>query len=173
MFMEDKYTDSYYDSIAKGYEELHGEEQLRKLNVIKNYFSPKEHNKLLDVGCGSGISTRFFSCKRTGIDPSEELIKIAREKDPFGKYFVGFAENLPFKDNFFDYVISLTAIQNFKDITKGLSEIYRVGKKYSVLSFLKKINSQKRNLIEQEIKKLFKITKMVEQEKDIIFICEK
>ena len=81
------------------------------------------------------------------------------------------AENLPFKDSSFDVVISITAIQNFHDIEKGLKEIRRVGKDRFVLSFLKR--SPKKDIITKNIKKLFKVVKEIEEEKDIIFIAKK
>ena len=56
--------DNYYDAIAEGYDELHKAEQLQKLerafiegckfDLFSNVKS------ILDVGCGTGISTDFF-----------------------------------------------------------------------------------------------------------------
>jgi len=160
---------NYYDKIAPGYEELHGQEQLKKLNLIAQYINPKLSDTLLDVGCGSGISTRFWKCKRFGIDPSEELIKLAREKDKDGDYLIGTAEKLPFPGNSFDFVISITAVHNFNDIGKALNEIKRVAKNKIVLSILKK--SQKIGEIKQLISGLFTIEKEINEEKDIILIC--
>lgn len=175
----------YYDSIAQGYDELHSEEQLKKLNIIKQEvikliinqkINAADNSNFLDVGCGSGISTEFFSCfdwikNKTGIDPSEELIKIAKAKNQKTKYFVGRAESLPFKNEEFDFIVSLTAIQNFDDAEKGLKEIKRVGKNSTVfaLSFLKR--SPKKEVILQSIKQIFKIKEIIEEDKDIIVIC--
>jgi len=101
----------YYNSISKGYDELHAEEQLKKLNIIKQNIKLNQDEKFLDVGCGSGISTEFFDWvkDKTGIDPSEELIKIAKQKNSKTRYILGRAESIPFKNNEFDFVISLTA----------------------------------------------------------------
>ena len=46
----------YYNQISKGYDELHGLEQLNKLNVIKNNLNIKNNDLLLDAGCGTGRS---------------------------------------------------------------------------------------------------------------------
>jgi len=64
----------YYDETAKGYEELHGEEQRKKLRIISDYLNVKNDDKLLDVGCGPGYTSEFFNCKIMGIDPSQELL---------------------------------------------------------------------------------------------------
>ncbi len=158
----------YYDYIADGYDELHEEEQLAKCRLISRYFD-KENKRILDVGCGTGIATAFFKCD-TGIDPSEKLLEKAEEKFPGTLFIECAAEDLPFEDNEFDAVISVTAIQNFENIEKGLSEIKRVGKEF-VLTFLKK--SEKKDVIEALINSIFSVEKRVEEEKDIIFLCAK
>lgn len=157
---------SYYDEIAEGYEELHKEEQLKKLAIIKKYLKPKASDKLLDVGCGTGITTEPWHCKRYGIDPAKKLLARARQKNKI-KYKLAPAEKIPYPDNFFDIVISITAIQNFRNIEKGLKEIKRVGKNKFVLSFLKK--SRKAGKIKELINKYFTIKKVIEEDKDLIF----
>ncbi|MFH1439948.1 MAG: methyltransferase domain-containing protein [Candidatus Woesearchaeota archaeon] len=153
----------YYNQISKGYNELHKEEQFKKLNIINKHLKVKKTDKLLDVGCGTGISSDF-DCKVTGIDPSKELLKQNK-----GKTILGKAENLPFKDNSFDIVIAVTSIHNFDDIENGLKEIKRVGKDKFIFSILKR--SKKFNEINSLLNKHFKVNKAIEEEKDIIFFC--
>jgi len=157
---------TYYDEISNSYDELYEEEQLKKLNLIKSKTSIKEEDKLLDVGCGTGISTSFFKCNATGIDPSEKLLVIAKEKNPGPFYQKANAEKIPFKDKSFDVVISITALQNLDFIEQGLNEIKRVGKNNFIFSFLKK--SQKAREIMNTIKNTFSIIEVLEEEKDII-----
>ena len=76
------------------------------------------------------------------------------------------AEDIPFADNSFDIVISITAIQNFNDIEKGLREIKRVGTGEYVLSYLKK--SKKAKMIKGLIERIFNVQEVVEEEKDMI-----
>ena len=159
---------NYYDTIAKGYEELHKEEQLNKLKIIKKYLKVNPEDKLLDVGCGTGLTTSCWKCKCYGIDPSKKLLKIAKEKYKAIIFKQAPAEKIPFKDNFFDIVISVTALQNFADVEKSLSEIKRVGKDKFILTFLKR--SAKKERLDQLIKKYFKVKKIIEEEKDFIYI---
>jgi demethylmenaquinone methyltransferase/2-methoxy-6-polyprenyl-1,4-benzoquinol methylase len=159
---------NYYDEIAQGYEELHREEQLKKIEIIKKILKLKKTDKLLDVGCGTGLTTEPWNCSRYGIDPSKKLLERARQKNKI-EYKQAQAEDIPYPDRFFDIVISITAIQNFQDIEKGLKEIKRVGKDGFVLSFLKR--SPKKEFIEKKIKELFFVKNVVEEEKDIIFFC--
>lgn len=107
-----------------------------------------------------------------GVDPSEGLLKLAKRKFNYHenvKLIKASAESMPFTDSEFDVVISLTAIQNFSSIEKGLSEICRVGKKKFVLTYLKR--SKKRQEIEHLIKKIFSAygIERHEEEKDVIF----
>ncbi len=127
----------YYDEISKGYDELYGKEQLEKLNKIKKYI---KKGSLLDVGAGTGISTRFFEdiCECTALDPSEEMLNHYN-----GKKVVGKAEELPFKDKSFDNVICVTALHHC-DIDKAIKEMLRVVKKDGVVivTLLKKSNKE-------------------------------
>ena len=158
---------NYYNSISESYNELHREEQLSKIRLIKDNLKIKNQDLLLDVGCGTGIFAEEFNCIKIGINPSIEMLK--QGKNAF--YIQAYAENLPFKDNSFDVVISVTAIHNFKNIKRGLEEIKRVSRKNVVLSILKK--SAKINEIKDNIQKLFKITKTIEENQDIIFFAKR
>lgn len=156
-----------YNDLAPGYDQLYEEEQLKKLKIIKENLEIKKIDKLLDVGCGTGISCQF-DCDVTGIDPSEELLKIAEKKLPHVQFTKAYAESLPYNDNSFDVVISVTAIHNFENFEKGLEEIKRVGKERFALTVLKK--AEKFNEIKNKIESLFAVKKVIEEDKDFIFI---
>src|SRR3989344_7553058 len=48
----------YYNKIAKSYNELHEKEQLEKTRIILKFIKPS--GLLLDIGAGTGISTKPF-----------------------------------------------------------------------------------------------------------------
>lgn len=157
---------SYYDEIARGYEELHAEEQQSKINLIKQHFVPGKDKKLLDVGCGTGLTTVCWPCEAYGIDPAPKLLERARKGAVYKR---AAAESIPFQDSSFDVVTSITALQNFHDLDTALHEIRRVGKDFFILSFLKR--SPRRNEIMELITKYFRIEKEIEEAKDIIIFC--
>lgn len=152
---------TYYDSIAPGYNELHKEEQLNKLKIIKDNLEINKSDKLLDVGCGTGFSLDYFDCDFTGLEPNKKMAGNNK------KIIIGKADNLPFENNSFDIVISVTAIHNFDNIEKGLKEIKRVGKNKFAFSVLKKSKSFEK--IKKLIYQLFNVKKEIEEQKDFIF----
>jgi len=85
---------NYYDAIASGYDELHGEEQRKKVDVIRKALDGFSFSSVLDIGCGTGISMEGWACGVTGIDPSEKLIEKAKAKG-FAVQ-VASAEEIPF-----------------------------------------------------------------------------
>jgi len=153
----------YYNSIADGYDELHREEQLKKIRILRDNLDIKETDYLLDVGTGTGFALELFNCKKIGIDPSSELLKKAKYSVIKGK-----AEKIPFPDKTFNIVISVTAIHHFEDIEKSLKEIKRVCKDRVGFSLLKK--SKDFEKIKELIKKYFKIEKEIDEDKDLILI---
>ncbi|MBN1502791.1 class I SAM-dependent methyltransferase [Candidatus Woesearchaeota archaeon] len=154
-----------YNNLAKSYNELHKEEQLNKLRIIKNHIDIKKSDRLLDVGCGTGISFGLFNCNCYGIDPSKELVK---QYNGEAKITIAEAESIPYPDNFFDIIISVTAMHNFEDIKKAIEEIRRVGKDKFAFSVLK--NSKNYFEIRELLENNFKIKKIIEERKDLVFI---
>jgi len=155
---------TYYDSIADGYDELHKEEQLNKLRIIKENLGDVG-SSLLDVGCGTGFSLDLFNVeKKIGLDPSKELLKYCKHQT-----ICASAESIPFPDNSFDTVICVTAVHNFDDMAKGLSEIRRVAKRSVAISVLRK--SEKFDDIQREVRRLFKVDKELNERFDRIFFC--
>lgn len=144
----------YYNEIAKGYDELYKEEQLNKISIIKKHIKPK--GLLLDIGAGTGISTRAFEDQAVciALDPSIEMLKQYK-----GLKVVAKAEHLPFKDSTFNAIVSVTALHH-ADIDQALKEIKRVSKKDAqlALTILKKSNVQLKDF------------KRIKEQKDYIYI---
>jgi len=89
----------------------------------------KSADKVLELGCGTGLFTRKVHAA-TGAsiiatDLSEELLQEARKKFPEGDFRVADAMNLDFPDNSFDVVFGSSIIHHL-DMDKSLQEIFRV-----------------------------------------------
>jgi len=155
----------FYDGTASGYNELYGREQARKLAIVKSNVRIRPETRLLDVGCGTGLSSDF-GCFVVGVDPSIELIKLNPNKKVRG---VG--EKLPFKDNSFDFVVSLTAIHNFTDYESAIMEMARVSRHYIIIGLLKRAKGYEE--IAVAIRRKLRVEKTISEEKDTLFFCAK
>ncbi len=151
--------DDYYSTIASSYNELYGEEQKGKFELISRHLKLKP--LILDVGCGTGIVD--FGARTVGIDPSIGLLM----EHP-GLRVCACAEALPFKSKVFSSAISLTVLHH-TDINKAIAEIKRVSKRDAVYAFtvLKKAKNAKS--IVSKLKSSFSLLE-IEGNKDIILV---
>ncbi len=65
-----------------------------------------EPGRTLDVACGTGFLTRHLRGRVTGLDQSENMIEIARERIPSADFVQADAIPLPFEDAAFDRVFT-------------------------------------------------------------------
>lgn len=83
----------------------------------------------LDAGCGAGMAAALsasLGASVCGLDASEALLDIARERTPGGDFRQGDLEALPFEDNSFDVVTGFNSFQYAGDATQALREAGRV-----------------------------------------------
>ena len=108
---------------------------LPMIKNLKKFYKLKDDCKILDIGCGKGYF--LFDFKKFmpnsdvyGLDISDYALQNAKEevKD---KITLGHAKSLPWEDNYFDLVISITTLHNLYayDLEKALKEMERVGQK--------------------------------------------
>ncbi len=85
--------------------------------------------RLFDAGCGGGgasvLATRRGAII-SGLDASDTLITIARERIPQADFRVGDLEALPFSEKAFDVVIAALSVQYCSDPIAALRELKRV-----------------------------------------------
>ena len=62
--------------------------------------------RTLDVACGTGFLTRHVRGAIVGVDQSERMLEIARERVPDGEFVSADALELPFADGSFDRVLT-------------------------------------------------------------------
>jgi SAM-dependent methyltransferase len=86
--------------------------------------------RVLEVGCGTGdyvIALQALTeCSACGIDPSEQMIAIARRRSEAVEFVIGPAETLPFADDRFDFVYSVDVIHHVADPAVAIAEAFRV-----------------------------------------------
>jgi len=101
---------------------------------MASHYKLKPGQRILDVGCGMAHLLYEFSqvvpgIEVKGIDISDYALKHAKEEIRDSLQY-GKAQEIPFEDNFFDLVISLTTLHNLKvfDLKKAVQDIERVSK---------------------------------------------
>jgi ubiquinone/menaquinone biosynthesis C-methylase UbiE len=62
--------------------------------------------RTLDVACGTGWLTQHLRGEIVGLDASEAMLEIARERVPHGEFVAGDALELPFDDGSFDRMLT-------------------------------------------------------------------
>ncbi len=97
--------------------------------VMLNLCGELDGHDVLDLGCGEGRFARMVAARGaavTGIDPTESLIAAARIRHPDGNYLLGRAEELPFRDESFDLVISYVTLVDIEGYAPAIREMARV-----------------------------------------------
>ena len=129
-----------------------GVHRIWKKNLI-NMMNPSLNSNLIDVACGTGDIGKLFldntvtDLAVTCIDPNKGMI--AKGKEKLNKYknidwIIAPAEKLPISNNTFDFYTISFGLRNTKNISKALSEAYRVlkpGGRFLCLEFSKIQNS--------------------------------
>ena len=139
-----------FDSISFEYDLLNGimtfNGHKRWKNNILNIAKKLKPKNALDIATGTAdIAINLASisdCKVVGVDISEQMLNVGRKKitkmklDEYVRLETGDAENLNFKDNYFDLITIGFGVRNFQDLEKGLRESFRVLNKNGTLIIL-------------------------------------
>ena len=126
-----------------------------EISMFADMLSPMRGQRLLDIGCGSGKSIEPFlnlGLQISGIDPSPYMLDIAEKKFKNKvDLFRGFAEDLPFEDNSFEYSSLFTSLEFTELPAKAIEEACRVTKdkifvgvlnKYAPMNMIRMIKSK-------------------------------
>ena len=123
----DRY-DSWFDTppgrLVKQYES----------RLLLELLAPLAGEKILDAGCGTGIFTQGVldsGAVVTGVDLSAPMLKKAVHRGPETGFTCACADmlSLPFPDNYFDRVFSMTAVEFVADAGQAVAELSRVTRK--------------------------------------------
>lgn len=99
-----------------------------KIQEFIETIRPYLKGKTCDVGCGEGYVTAEINkiVPTTGLDISNDALRIARNLFPNIDFIQGDILNLPFKDNSFDTIVAVEFIEHVIDTKKMFSEFKRV-----------------------------------------------
>lgn len=106
------------------------------LDLVVRSAKVKDSSKVLDIGCGTGLLSlkllQEYGCSITGIDISEEMLAIFKNKikelglDQKINCRLMDIDSLNFKNNTFDLAVSSVVLHHLKDKLKALKKIYKL-----------------------------------------------
>ncbi len=100
--------------------------------LMRDLLQPMRGETVLDIGCGTGACLAAFlemGLQVTGVDPSTYMLDLALKKIGHrAELYRGYAEDLPFDDNSFNYGCLFTTLEFVEDPQKALAEAFRVAK---------------------------------------------
>jgi len=147
-----------FDRVAGSYDRWYADgrgamyDRLEK-NLIANFLPAKaEGKRLLEIGCGTGHWSRFFSqCgfEVTGLDISERIINTALQKGiPNVSFHISDGHLLPFQDSSFDLTVAIPTLEFVRDAKVVLREMIRCTRKpgrivLGMLNGISTVNRQK------------------------------
>ncbi|MDC0618909.1 bifunctional demethylmenaquinone methyltransferase/2-methoxy-6-polyprenyl-1,4-benzoquinol methylase UbiE [Pelagibacteraceae bacterium] len=163
-----KLVNSVFSKVYKKYDLMNdimsfGVHRIWKEKFI-DWMSPYPNSKLIDVASGTGDIARLFSKQNnntsqiTCIEPNEEMFNLGKNNLRELKninWIKARAEELPVKDNVYDYYSISYGIRNVTDINKTLKESYRVlkpGGRFMCLEF-SKIDNESLNFFYKQYSK--------------------
>jgi SAM-dependent methyltransferase len=89
----------------------------------------KAKTQFLDAGCGSGGASLLAAAagsEVTGLDASQALLAIARQRLPQSQFVHGDLEELPFPAGYFDAALAANSVIFAEDIRQAMRELRRV-----------------------------------------------
>ena len=127
---EIKETIATYEKIASNYFESHSD--VSEIKEIVNFFLKNLKGKrVLDVGCGPGRDTRYFSemgLKVVGMDLTRSFLRIGLKHAPKARFVLMDMQKLAFKEKVFDGIWACASFLHLpkKEAKNALFEFKRV-----------------------------------------------
>lgn len=132
---------SNFGPLAKNYDQIRFGYPNRVYETLKALLHPDAH--VLDVGCGTGISTRelepYFH-NITGFDVDEGMLSEAKVHNDHIPYLQGDIRSTEFANASFDLVSAFSAFHWFTD-PEDIKEIYRILKPNGIFCTVNKIDT--------------------------------
>ena len=106
--------------------------QLKRFQICMRLINNRKCERLLEIGYGSGVfipTLAEVASEVYGLDihkKNEEVEKILLNHKIKTSLVSGSAVNIPFNDNYFDFIISISAIEFIEDLDSACKEIKRV-----------------------------------------------
>lgn len=118
-----------YDGVAQTYQRVHAPRLAEVARDLIELAGIGPGDRVLDVGSGTGAAAgeaESAGARVIGVDPSIEMLRVARDAHPKLQLAGASAVDLPFGAGAFDAVIGNFVIAHFKKVDTALFDIMRV-----------------------------------------------
>lgn len=139
---ENKYDDKiFYEKYSQMNRSKEGLSGAGEWETLKGMLPDFKGKRMLDLGCGYGWHSIYAmengASSVVGIDISQNMLKVAKEKTNFSEveYICGAIEDMDFKEESFDIVLSSLAFHYIKDYKELIEKINKVLKPNGILIF--------------------------------------
>lgn len=111
----------------------------RRARRIIEEINPKDGDKIMDLGCGTGyylflLSSLPATLDLTGLDNDKKALSEAKDSlDKKINFVLSDSHRLPFKDKTFDKVVASEVFEHLEDDQVALMEIFRILKPGGIL----------------------------------------
>jgi ubiquinone/menaquinone biosynthesis C-methylase UbiE len=95
------------------------------IRFLKEYIKFNHNTKIFEIGCGCETLVERMNGKLYGLDPLMNYFFSAYKMKKNVKWTQGIGESMPYKDNFFDLIIIVNALDHAKNPSKVLNEVQR------------------------------------------------
>ena len=162
-----KFIGQMFDEISPTYDKLnhllsgYQDNRWRKAAAKQLALINPVNENIIDLASGSGdLAVEFIKLspeKLYSVDLSQEMLKINRDKLPLtiNKQVRAEAENLPFKNNYFDLCGISFGVRNFEKLNLSLKEINRILKPGGRFLTIEMFKPPEKNLKNRIIKLYF------------------
>ena len=170
-----KYDKDFWDKYADENESRNNDEFTKFLTDLARSL---HCSSVLEIGCGTGVDLRKFddSFEIHGVDLNDHALELAKVNIPNGKFYKEDIVKLPFEDSSIDFVFTHKLLNYLDDdkLDKGVSEMFRVAKRYIVNCELfgeseEKINGEMkfRNMLKRWLNYKVKVVSNVNMHEEI------
>ncbi len=131
----------FWDKISEVYDKNNqkiSDTHLQRFKEALKYMDLKPDQKVLNVWSRTGLAIPYLREKCNDIEihnleASAKFIEIAQKKFQREKFQQTDLENMPFADNYFDFILSLETLEHVPKPTIFLKELYKIIKPGGIL----------------------------------------
>jgi SAM-dependent methyltransferase len=124
-------VEGVYDAVAEPYEAAIADELDRKPfdRELLDGLAARLSGIVADIGCGPGHVGRYLFDRGVdvvGVDISNEMLRVARRRNPGMRFEKADARSLPFDDGSLGGAVAFYSLIHLDDIAPALDELHRV-----------------------------------------------